>query len=354
MSKRFLIVGVLVLTVVILLWIWMRERPETAEVLKAGAPAKTAAVSTGTEVKTNYPSALLAMSNPETPSKTPPEAENLIEPYLTNYGRDARRLLQAFRASMNTDYLKEALAQYSNDPMVLFHCVLYDAEPTKERKALLQRLQRLLPDDAVPCYLLGEQLLKEGDREGALTLFLDASLKPTANNYVSEIISDGQEFLVFSGFSPDDALGVASFNVENRLLTPMRNLMNMVQDVHTEISATVDRDNFARTWALTGSSLAQSMQSQMGHTLVENMFSMTMEERFLSRLPQETELEARGMTVAQRTREIAEFRALVKSFSLMCDDGFDLPPEERMFFFRKLQEEGELSALLWLNGLSLQ
>jgi hypothetical protein len=102
------------------------------------------------------------MSNPETPPETPPEAENLIEHYLTQYGRDARRLLQAFRASKNKDYLKEALARYPDDPMVLFHCVLYDAEPTKERKALLQRLQKLLPDDAVPCYLLGEQLLQEG------------------------------------------------------------------------------------------------------------------------------------------------------------------------------------------------
>lgn len=348
MFKRLLIVGMAVLAVVILLWMWMSDRPEKAEVSKVAAPAKTAAVSTGTGVKTNQPSALPAMSKPE----TPPAAENLIENYLTKYGRDARRLLQAFRASKNKDYLKEALARYPDDPMVLFHCVLYDAEPTKERKALLERLQKLLPDDAVPCYLLGEQLLQEGDREGALKLLFEAGLKPTANNYVSERVSDGQEFLVFSGFSPDDALGVSSVNVEMRLMTPMRNLMNMVQDIYMNIAATEDRDKSARTWALAGVSLAQNMQGQMSHTLLENLFSMGMEERFLSRLPQETELEDRGMTVAQRTREIAEFRTLVSSLMLTCDDGFDLPPEERMFFFTRLQEEGELSALLWLNGLS--
>jgi hypothetical protein len=166
------------------------------------------------------------------------------------------------------------------------------------------------------------------------------------------MISDGQEFLVFSGVSPDDALGVSSFNVEMRLMTPMRNLMNMVQDIQTGISATEDRDNLAGTWALAGVSLAQNIQGQMGHSLIENLFSMAMEEKFLVLLPQETELEAGGMTVAQRTREIAEFRTLVNSFSLMCADGFQLPPEERLVFFTRLQEEGELLALLWLNGLS--
>lgn len=371
MSERFPIAGLLAVAAAILLWRLSSDRHDTAEVSRAGASTETAAASaeTGSKatpsaqdlagappIKPQPPSsrpedsratgALPATSNPE----TTPEAGNPIENYLTRHERDARSLLQAFRATRHRDYLNEALTRFPNDPLVLFHSVLYDTDPTDERKAMLLNLQELLPGDAVPCYLLGEQLLQEGDRNGALERLMEGSLKPHANNYASEMISDAQEFLVASGIAPGDALGQASFNVEMRLLEPLRRLISTVQDIHTDISARGDGDNSAEAWAIAGASLAQSMHEQMSHTLIENLFAISMEEKFLSLLPPETELVAGGSTVAQRTREIKEFRAIVQSFERMCDAGFGLPEAEKLAFFKRLQEEGEFSALLWLNG----
>ena len=344
MSKRFLIAGVLALAAALLLWILRSDRHDTEEASKAGASTET--VETGSNATSSAQAVVDA-----TPIKPlSPEAGNAIENYLAKHGRDARSLLQAFRATKQRGYLNEALKRFPNDPIVLLHSVLYDTAPTDERKAMLLKLQELLPDDAVPCYLLVEQLLREGDTQAALKLLMDGSLKPNANNYANEMILDAQDFLIASGIAPGEALGQASFNVELRLLTPMRQLISTVQDIRTDILARGDGDNTATTWALVGASIAQSMNKQMSQTLIENLSALSMEEKFLSVLSPETELVVGGTTVAQRTKEIKEFRAIVQSFELKLDAAFGLPETEKLAFFKILQEEGEFSALLWLNG----
>ncbi len=273
-----------------------------------------------------------------------------MDSYLSDHNRNARSLLQAFRASKNFDYLKEAFERFPDDPMVLLHHAVYRSAPTEERKAALNKLQELLPDDAVPCYLLGEQLLQEGDLDGALELLLAGALRPHAYNYANELIADSQEFLEASGVPADDALPQAFFNLEMRLLTPMRNLLGLVQDIHADLSTEEGGEEFAEKWAIAGSHLARRMQSQIGQTLIELLTGISVERQFLSLLSPETELVADGTTVAQRTSEIEELRALIRSFHLMSDAALALPPDEKRFFFKKAQEEGEISALLWLNG----
>ncbi len=348
----------------------MGNKQETAKIPTGDTPTATAAVSDQTVSKptpsaeavidavpikplppsprpdeTNATVTLPTMSNPQ----EPPDVGGAIDNYLIKHDRDVRSLLQAFRVTKHIAYLNEALKRFPNDPMVLFHSVVYDTEPTEERKAMLLALQELLPEDAVPCYLLGEQLLQEGNTGAALEQLMAGSLKPHANNYANEMISDTQSFLVSSGVAPADALAQACFDVELRLLTPMRDLTRILHDIHADISEKSPGDASAGTWAILGSRIAQSMQRQMSQTLAEELSSMATESSFLSLLSPDTELVAGGMTVAQRTREIEDFRAMVRSFRLMGDAALSLPSKEKELFFRKVQEEGEFSALLWLN-----
>jgi len=66
--------------------------------------------------------------------------------------------------------------------------------------------------------------------------------------------------------------------------------------------------------------------------------------------PPETEFVNVDVTVSERIEEIEQFHALVRSFTLMSSDALTLPPDDKQFFFEKVKEEGELSALKWLNG----
>lgn len=370
MSRPLGLGGIATVIACIIVWVWLSQDDAPSDALTRDVPvaADTATdradesapaggvyedVAPTTVTTSSLPQqevlAPTAVLGPKVPASAK-EAQSPLEKYLSGRDRDARGLLQAFRTSKHRDYLEEALERFPDDPMVLLHCVLYDTEPTEERKATLLKLQNLLPDDAVPRYLLGEQLLQEGDNAGALKLLMAGSLKPHANNYAHEMISDNQAFLEASGVSPVDALAQASFNVELRLLTPMRNLLSLVQDIHADISADRDGDATARDWAIVGSRLAQSMQSQMSQTLVEELSIIGSEKKFLARLQPDTELVAGGMTVDQRTTDIAELHALVRTLPLMSSDALTLPPEEKVLFFTKLRQEGELSAVLWLNG----
>jgi len=361
MRKHLLILGATALAVVALLWITRNTGDTPARDRSLDVPGNPAAQPVAFTRKAVPIARVPENVSATAPASVPrPEESGLAKPsepvaakdrqhlsdYLTRRSRDARSLFQAFRVSKDKSYLEEALKRFPDDPMILFQWALYASDPTPERKAVLRKMQELLPDDAVPSYLLGEQLLQEGDREGALELLFAGSLKPYANTYVSEMISDAKEFLEASGVPPDDALAQACFNVEQRLLGTTRHLASMVGDIAVES----DNEETARTWAIAGSHLAQSMQSQMSQYLVEELGSMSVEKGFLSLLPPETELVAGGTTAAQRTKEIEERYALVRSFPLMSDAALLLPPAEKQTFFEKVLEVGELEALIWLNS----
>lgn len=354
----------------IILWICFDHDDAPIDALKRVAPATPAVAverkaepvlvaqvkeDVNTDNPTNPTSQLQeqdpAKMQPPMETQTAPAGQKHVDDYLSAHDRDARSLLQAFRVTKHRDYLNEALKGFPDDPIVLLHSVLYDADPTEERKAMLLKLQQLLPDDSVADYLLGEQLLQEGDVGAALELLLAGSLKPHANNYAKEMISDAQEFLKSKGIPSVDALAQATYNQELRLLTPMHNLLSLVQDIQTDTAAKGDKES-ANTWAIVGSRIAQSMQKQTSLFLIEELVSIGSEKKFPALLPPETELVAGGMTVAQRTEKIEEQLALVRRLTLMGDAALTLPPEEKQLFFKNVQEEGELSALLWLNGRS--
>jgi len=158
-----------------------------------------------------------------------------------------------------------------------------------------------------------------------------------------------QEFLEISGVPHDDALAQASFNMELRLLDPMHHLMEQLQKIHADVSTEADAQDEAVEWAIAGACIAQLVQEQMSHTLMERLSISGVEKKFLNLLSPETELVPGGVTVSERIEEIEQLHALVRSFSLMSSDVFALPPAEKQLFFEKVKEEGELSALKWLN-----
>lgn len=127
-----------------------------------------------------------------------------LEQCLQKDGQGITNLLAAFYISADTNYLNEAIANFSSDPRVQFTVLARNAFPDDRRK-WLDAFKASAPDNSLANYLSAEDYFESGNTNAAMDELLAADDKEEFENYSDESRLNQEDLAECSGQSPMDA-----------------------------------------------------------------------------------------------------------------------------------------------------
>lgn len=155
---------------------------------------------------------------------------DVVENYLDGKGRDAASLLAAYHALADTNYLKEAAANFPADPKVQWTVLMGNPSP-EERLKWLESFKASSPENALANFLLAgaylnghhtsesgpprvfgtdklsaREFLATSQAQAAIGELLEASRKPLFKDYLAESRLDEEALNLAAGRSPIQAL----------------------------------------------------------------------------------------------------------------------------------------------------
>lgn len=154
-----------------------------------------------------------------------------MEAYLAVYGRQASGLLAGYRTSGNPLLLKEAMANFPNDPQVAFEAVFAPDLSPEQRRQWLEAFKQNAPDNALANYLSARDYLKAGQTDQAVQELLAAAAKGVFQDYTLSRRQDDEEAYLAAGYPTAQAKMIGSGQVELPQLAELKNLGLQMVDV---------------------------------------------------------------------------------------------------------------------------
>jgi hypothetical protein len=158
-----------------------------------------------------------------------------IEEYLKLHNRDAASLLAAFHASGDTNnptgdvnYLKEAAANFPNDPHVQWTVLAHDAFP-EDRRKWLDAFKTSSPSNSIANYLSARDYFTSGQPDAAIKELLAATDKSSFGGFAMETFLNEDELYRASGKSPLEASRAALSGMANDVLPELANMKVLAQ-----------------------------------------------------------------------------------------------------------------------------
>jgi hypothetical protein len=289
-------------------------------------------------------------SNFETvPDEFKPSREAL-ERYLTASGRAPGSLLAAFNLSGDTNLLREAAAQYPDDPQVQFAVLTRDVLPG-QRRAWLDAFQESSPGNSLPDYLSAFDHLQAGRAEQAYADLANAAAKPGIDDFFLPTLQDMEEAHLAAGLSPVDAKMLASMEL------PLPHLQ-MLRDLGRELAGTAQRFQSAGDTAAAaqiaayGLELGGNLQQRQPVPLITELVGIAIEKGMLSRLDPAVAQAALGGPVDKRLAELNASRDAIKAVA-QADTPFSGKSQwndaDTLAYLDRMKLFGEKAALQWLQ-----
>ncbi|MHC1769420.1 MAG: hypothetical protein AB9869_34910 [Verrucomicrobiia bacterium] len=167
-----------------------------------------------------------AVANHLNPPELPREE---VDRFLERNQRNAAGLLAAYRSLGDTNYLKEAAANFREDPKVQLSVLARNLFP-EERRQWLDGFKRSSPDNALADYLSAADYFKKGESGRALEELIAASGKPGFEIYAVEGRLDEEELNLSAGRSSLQAR-LASTGWAEELTPVAATLKGLAQDM---------------------------------------------------------------------------------------------------------------------------
>ena len=272
-----------------------------------------------------------------------------IERWLALNKTNAESLLAADQAGEDPTLLLTALANFPNDPRVLFSVAARDRLP-EARRELLDRLKAAAPDNALADYLSARDYLKNAQPGLALQDLLTASQKTRFDDYTLESVQSREDLYLQAGRSPAEAKAVA---LSNTLLPHLSQLKGLAQDMaalQQQFLAGGDSAS-AEALARVGLQMGEQLNAGEGARCSINQLVGTAVERIvLGALDPQTHYDFLNGTVQERLDSLQTQRDAVRESTQSFDRWWPTASEaEVISYFDRMKLYGESAALAWLQ-----
>jgi hypothetical protein len=247
--------------------------------------------------------------NGDVPTLSPEQ----LNTYLTQNQRNAESLLAAFRASSDTNYLKEAQEKFPNDPRVAYAAVFKSDSP-EERSQWLARLKQTDPGNALPNYFSALDAFKSGQMDRAVEEITAATGKQQFQDYTMEFLQNAEEAYRSVGYSDADAKSIAATQL---LLPDLKELRDLGrQMVSLANSYRQSGDSASADAALQMDiALGQRFAGYPGEPLIDRLVGIAIERDALTTMDPNTSYGSSGQTVQDRLTQLDSTRQSLKSLA---------------------------------------
>lgn len=294
-------------------------------------------------------------TNDETEADEPLQPEisrEQLEDCLKTHGRGVTNLLAAFHLSGDTNYLNEAITNFSGDPRVQSTVLAGNAFPDDRRK-WLDAFKASSPSNSLANYLSAEDYFKNGNTNAAIDELLTADDKMPFENYSIESQLNQEDLAECSGKSPMDAarISLEGFSRDDLpMLANFKRLTQEMNDLKKQFAAAGDTDSVENIAAAQLDLADQIGSGDSGKYLINQLVSIAIVAISLQQLDPNTSYDfLDGETPAQVQQDLKsqklEFVQLVKSFDAIYPQ---LTEEEQISYAERKRIYGELDAMKWL------
>ena len=272
-----------------------------------------------------------------------------VEEWLALYHRSAPGLLAAFHVLDDTNYLKEAAANFPNDPRVELTVLTRNVFP-EDRRKWLDLFKASSPSNSLADYLSAQAYFQNGQSEAAVRDLVAATAKPDLESYTLDPQLDTEELGLFCGESALKSVETAlAASAKDSALPTLKQLASQMTDLQKQ-ELNVSDNNSAENLAQMGTTLGDQLNSGAnGNYLINQLAGLAVESMMLGQLDANTGYDfLDGETPAQRLREIKqqEFKLnqLAESFDALKPA---LTPAEKVSFQERVNLYGEVTAMQW-------
>ena len=276
-----------------------------------------------------------------------------VEEWLALHHRSAPSLLAAFHVLNDTNYLKEAAANFPDNPQVERTILARNVFPG-DRSRWLDLFKASSPSNSLPNYLSAQFHFQNSQPEAAVKDLVAATDKPEFENYTLESQLNAEELCQFLGKSPLDstetALAGSAGDTMPELAT-IKQLASQMEDLQKQ-ELNVGDNNSAENLATLGTILGGQLNSgASGNYIINQLVGMAVEEKMFDQLDPNTSYDfLGGETPGQRLQELKQQKSMLsqldKSFEAIQPG---LTDAEKVSFQERVKIYGEIAAMRWLQ-----
>jgi RNA polymerase sigma factor (sigma-70 family) len=272
-----------------------------------------------------------------------------IEAYLQQNKRGAESLLAAFRVSGDQAYLREAAANFPNDPAVQFAVICYDACPD-QRRQWLDGFKAASPDNALAWYFSALDYFKTKQTDLAIQEFAEATRKPSFKNYAAQTSQAVEEMCNLAGRSSLEAKAASACPASAPHLLQLKRLANEVmqaQQQYRQQGDAASADSLTYMGLVLGRQLSTGGNSQ---TVIDQLMGIALQNKFLGQLDPAANYDFLGRPVSEVAGELDRLKDAIKQAAQLKDRVLpSLNETELANYLDRVKVYGEPEAWAWLQ-----
>jgi len=271
-----------------------------------------------------------------------------IAKYLEENKRTPESLITAAGMSGNLDLLREAATNFPGDPRVQL-TLAFSGESPEEKSRALAAFRAADPGNSLGDYLAAHEDFKAGRTDMAVTNLLIAAGKGPLKDYMLDYAQAAEEAYLSAGLSVAESKVAGMFGVLLPHFQGLRDVGRQMVNLQNEYARAGDAESARAIWDI-GMHLSNQMQTQTDGTLIGELVGMVTEKAFLNTLDANSVINATGLTVGQRLRDLEQHKQAIKDVAGANDLLRQLSEREVITYMDRMRLHGEYSALQWLKN----
>ncbi len=270
-----------------------------------------------------------------------------VAAYVRLNNANAQSLLAAFETDKDINWLRQAAANFPDDPRVMFAVVNFgDASIPGARQEWLDKLARAAPENALIDFLSASERLKQNDPEGAIRALRAAQGKTSFDDYTMHTIQSAEEMHTRAGRSSAEAKAMAGIQTRLPHLQEVRNLGREMAKLFEARWRTGDIAT-ANEIAAAGLNMGRHLSVGTGNRyLINELVGIATEKVFLDALDPSAEHPFLDRPLAELQQELQKQRDNIKTVAAAVDLE-KMPDADVIAYFDRMKLYGEYETLKW-------
>ena len=267
-----------------------------------------------------------------------------LQDFLEKNHRNAESLLAAYRTTRDTNFLKEVMEKFPNNPRVAFEATFFG--PPDERRKWLDALKQSAPENALANYLSAADYFKSGQRDQAMQELSAAVNKPNYADYSLDFLENSEEAYRAAGYSDAEAQLAADPALLLPHLAQLKSVGVSLADLATSYQQAGDTASADQAIQM-AMALGQRLDRSDSLTLIERLVGIAVQERALKAMDSS---DATQQSLAALSQERDGIRQLNQQFQEIVSaprtDSI-APEQELVTFFQREKLFGGEAAMKW-------
>jgi hypothetical protein len=268
-----------------------------------------------------------------------------LQEFLDKNHRNAESLLGAYRASRDTNLLKEATEKFPNDPRVAFEAAFF--RPPEERRKWLDMMKQSAQENALPNYLSAASYFKSGQPDQAMQDLVAAANKPKYSDYSLDFLESSEEAYRAAGYSDAETDLVACTQLLLPHLAELRSVGRSLAENATTYQQSGDSASAQEALQM-AVALGKQLDQPDSFTLIQKLVAISIQELAFKAMDQndptvQTELAA----IAQKRQAIRDLNQQFQALMSGPGDPGNSVEQGLVTFFQREKLFGAQSAMQW-------